>query len=74
MLILFITAIRIANEGSRSPMKLSMFAVFYRCQFLQLTKTGEYKMGRKSVFIRAYRRFRYGEWEDVCSHYRSMPR
>ncbi|CQH63924.1 Uncharacterised protein [Yersinia enterocolitica] len=30
-------------------------------------------MKRKNVFVHAYRRFRNGEWEDVCSHYRSMP-
>jgi len=27
----------------------------------------------KSVFVRAYRRFRFGEWETVCQHYRSHP-
>ena len=27
----------------------------------------------KSVFVRAYRRFRFGKLEFVCQHYRSMP-
>lgn len=27
----------------------------------------------KSVFVRAYRRFRFGRLESVCQHYRSMP-
>lgn len=27
----------------------------------------------KSVFVRAYRRFRFGQWEMVCQHYRSWP-
>lgn len=27
----------------------------------------------KSVFVRAYRRFRYGKLEFVTQHYRSLP-
>ncbi len=27
----------------------------------------------KSVFVNAYRRFRFGKWEDVCQHWRSHP-
>lgn len=27
----------------------------------------------RTVFVHAYRRFRFGRWEDVCSHYRSHP-
>lgn len=27
----------------------------------------------KSVFVRAYPRFRLGRWEDVCQHWRSHP-
>jgi len=27
----------------------------------------------KSVFVRAYRRFRFGRLEFVCQHYRSLP-
>jgi len=27
----------------------------------------------KSVFVRAYRRFRFGRLESVIQHYRSMP-
>ena len=27
----------------------------------------------KDVFVRAYRRFRLGKWEDVCQHFRSHP-
>ena len=27
----------------------------------------------KSVFVRAYPRFRLGRWEDVCQHWRSSP-
>lgn len=27
----------------------------------------------RSVFVRAYRRFRYGRWEYVCQHWRSHP-
>lgn len=27
----------------------------------------------KSVFVRAYRRFRFGRLESVCQHYRSLP-
>ena len=27
----------------------------------------------KSVFVRAYRRFRLGKWESVCQHFRSHP-
>ena len=28
----------------------------------------------KSVWVRRYRRFRFGQWEDVCQHWRSHPR
>lgn len=27
----------------------------------------------KSVFVRAYRRLRFGRLEFVCQHYRSLP-
>lgn len=27
----------------------------------------------RDVFVRAYRRFRFGKWEDVCQHWRSHP-
>lgn len=27
----------------------------------------------KSVFVRAYDRFRKGQWEKVCQHWRSAP-
>jgi|GEM_PF-602492 len=27
----------------------------------------------KSVFVNAYTRFRLGQWEDVCAHWRSHP-
>lgn len=27
----------------------------------------------KLVHVRAYTRFRFGRWENVCSHWRSMP-
>jgi len=27
----------------------------------------------KSVFVRAYRRLRFGRLESVCQHYRSLP-
>lgn len=27
----------------------------------------------KSVFVRAYARFRFGRWEGVCTHWRSAP-
>lgn len=27
----------------------------------------------KNVFVRTYRRFRFGRWENVCQHWRSMP-
>lgn len=27
----------------------------------------------KSVFVRAYHRFRFGRWESVCQHWRSHP-
>jgi hypothetical protein len=27
----------------------------------------------RDVFVRAYRRFRLGQWEDVCQHWRSRP-
>jgi hypothetical protein len=27
-----------------------------------------------TVFVRAYRRFRFMRWENVCAHYRSDPR
>jgi hypothetical protein len=30
-------------------------------------------MDFKSVFVRAYRRFRLGRWEHVVQHYRSLP-
>lgn len=29
--------------------------------------------GRKPVFVNEYDRFRFGKWEHVCSHYRSLP-
>ncbi|KRT56958.1 hypothetical protein Ga0076813_10716 [endosymbiont of Ridgeia piscesae] len=28
---------------------------------------------KKSVYVHAYSRFRYGRWEYVSQHYRSMP-
>jgi len=28
----------------------------------------------KTVPVRRYRRFRFGQWEDVCKHFRSPPR
>ncbi len=28
---------------------------------------------RKSVFVRAYLRLRFGRMEHVCQHYRSLP-
>lgn len=31
-------------------------------------------VGKKTVPVRQYRRFRFGEWEDVCHHHRSPPR
>jgi len=31
-------------------------------------------VGAKTVPVRQYRRFRFGEWEDVCHHRRSPPR
>ena len=27
----------------------------------------------KPVFVNAYVRWRFGRWEDVCSHFRSLP-
>lgn len=27
----------------------------------------------KGVYVTAYRRFRFGKWEHVCSHCRSYP-
>lgn len=27
----------------------------------------------KTVFVHRYQRFRFGRWEDVCQHYRSLP-
>lgn len=27
----------------------------------------------KSVLVRAYRRYRLGQWESVCKHWRSNP-
>ncbi len=27
----------------------------------------------KSVFVRAYARYRFGQWESVCKHWRSHP-
>ncbi len=30
--------------------------------------------GTKSVAVRAYKRWRLGQWEDVCRHTRSLPR
>lgn len=27
----------------------------------------------KSVHVRAYIRFRFGKWECVCEHWRSLP-
>jgi hypothetical protein len=31
-------------------------------------------MKAKTVRVCAYRRYRNGVWEDVCSHMRSLPR
>jgi hypothetical protein len=28
----------------------------------------------KCVLVHRYRRFRFGRWEDVCQHLRSLPR
>lgn len=30
-------------------------------------------MGPKIVRVCNYRRFRLGQWEDVCTHFRSLP-
>jgi len=30
-------------------------------------------MKAKTVNVRAYRRYRLGQWEDVCKHKRSPP-
>ena len=30
--------------------------------------------GAALVFVRKYLRFRFGNWETVCSHYRNWPR
>jgi hypothetical protein len=30
-------------------------------------------MGPKIVYVTAYIRFRFGRWESVCSHWRSLP-
>lgn len=30
-------------------------------------------MGPKLIRVIAYHRFRFGKWEDVCSHLRSAP-
>lgn len=30
-------------------------------------------MKLKSVLVRKYQRYRYGKWEDVCQHLRSLP-
>lgn len=27
----------------------------------------------KSVFVRTYNRYRFGQWESVCKHWRSHP-
>lgn len=34
---------------------------------------GEMTMGQKIVRVVAYRRYRFGQWEDVCTHLRSHP-
>lgn len=31
-------------------------------------------LSSKSVFVRAYSRFRFGRTEDVCQHWRSYPK
>ena len=30
-------------------------------------------MKRKTVLVRKYQRYRFGNWEDVCQHMRSLP-
>ncbi len=30
-------------------------------------------MGPKVVTVRKYKRFRFGQWENVCKHKRSLP-
>lgn len=30
-------------------------------------------MGPKIVRVVSYHRFRLGKWEDVCTHFRSLP-
>jgi hypothetical protein len=32
-----------------------------------------YTAKSKNVFVRAYIRFRFGKWENVCQHWRSQP-
>ncbi len=27
----------------------------------------------RAVYVHQYRRFRFGQWENVCAHYRSHP-
>lgn len=31
-------------------------------------------MGPKIVRVVSYHRYRFGKWEDVCTHLRSLPR
>lgn len=33
----------------------------------------DYDWSMKPVFVRAYLRFRFGQWERVRQHYRSYP-
>lgn len=45
----------------------------YKTAFVLAMSTFAWANGRP-VFVRQYLRFRYGTWESVCSHYRSLPR
>lgn len=31
-------------------------------------------MKRKGVFVHSYMRYRLGQWEHVCAHWRSEPK
>lgn len=31
-------------------------------------------MVRKTVKVRKYKRYRLGQWEEVCTHFRRWPR
>lgn len=56
----------IAYQQVRGVPRLPMARIGFRYERLAMNRV-------KTVLVRAYLRFRFGEWETVISHYRAAP-